>query len=296
MNDQPPHPTPHPIADPTADPAVAAPVSAGADPTAVPLPAAPPVAPEWSGEPGSAWGAPFASQPGPAYGAQPAPAYGPAQPGAYPGYPGAWNPPAPAPGSGGTSGFAIASLVFGIFGGVLLSTIFGLVALAQIRKRGKTGRGLAIAGLTFSGCWILVIVVAVTFAILTDSGNDSTNSASGNADPTIAVTLLKPGNCVNGIQTSGSIADLPIVSCADPHEGEVYAVFTLPDGAWPGVTTVQKQAEKRCQDELETFAPNAADTVEVFYLHPVQRTWPRDRGVTCLATDSRGKTTGTVGG
>lgn len=136
-------------------------------------------------------------------------------------------------GSGGSSGFATASLLFGLLGGVLLSAIFGIIALSRIRKRGQTGRGQAIAGLALSGCWLLVIVIGATFAILSDAGDDYPNVAHGNAEPTISVTDLKPGYCVNGIQTTSDMADLPIVSCAEPHEAEAYAVSTLPDGAWP---------------------------------------------------------------
>ena len=42
-----------------------------------------------------------------------------------------------------TNGFAIASLIFGIIGGVLLSVIFGFVALSQIKKR-KIGEPLKV--------------------------------------------------------------------------------------------------------------------------------------------------------
>src|SRR5215831_2024091 len=61
---------------------------------------------------------------------------------------------APPPPRRPTNGFAIASLIFGILGGVVLSVIFGLVALSQIRRRQQSGRGLAIAGLALSGACI----------------------------------------------------------------------------------------------------------------------------------------------
>ena len=326
MNDQPPGPTPpNPAAD---DPTVVQPPgsdSPASRPSATDWPAeagpsfgTPPVepygaqpGPSYDAQPGEPFGpqgdsygpsygaqsgAPYGAQPGPAFGAQPGPAYGAPQPSAYSGYPAPGTPGTPgypAPGSGGTSGFAIASLIFGILGGILFSVIFGIVALVQIRKRGQTGRGLAIAGLTLSGCWVLLIIIGVTAAILSDSGNgDGTGSAAGS--DTVAVTTLKPGDCINGIQSNGAIEDLPVIECGLPHEGEVYAIFDLPAGPWPGDAAVQKQAETRCQAEFKSYAPNAADSVEVLFLHPLQQSWTRDRGVTCVATDERGTSTGSV--
>jgi len=263
----------------------------------------PPPAPPYA-QPGAPYGAqpgaPYGAQDGTPYGAQPGPAYGAPQPGGYPGFPAPGAPGFgyPPPGSGGTSGFAIASLIFGILGGVLFSVIFGIVALFQIRKRGQTGRGLAITGLALSGCWVLLIIGGITAAIISDADNNSAGgSSSSTADTdsgTVSVTKLKPGNCINGLTGTGSIEDLPVVSCALPHEGEVYAVFELPAGPWPGDTVVQEQSEKRCKAELKTYAPKAADTVEVLYLHPLQLSWSRDRGVTCVATDERGTGVGSV--
>jgi hypothetical protein len=261
----------------------------------------------YGGQPGAPYGgqsgAPYGAQDGtpPPYGAQPGPAYGAPQPGAYPGYPASGAPGYPPPGSGGTSGFAIASLIFGILGGVLFSVIFGIVALFQIRKRGQTGRGLAITGLVLSGCWVLLIAGGITAAIISDAGNSSASSSSSSGGSTadtdsgsVSVTKLKPGNCINGLNGIGSIEDLPVVACTLPHEGEVYAVFELPAGPWPGDTAVQEQSETRCKAELKTYAPKAAETVEVLYLHPLQLSWSRDRGVTCVATDERGTSVGSV--
>src|SRR5262245_11533700 len=70
----------------------------------------------------------------------------------------------PPPADRSTNGFAIASLVLGIIGGILLSVIFGIVALTQIKNRGQKGKGLAIAGLACSGAWVLGIVAVIAVA------------------------------------------------------------------------------------------------------------------------------------
>jgi peptidyl-prolyl cis-trans isomerase B (cyclophilin B) len=61
-----------------------------------------------------------------------------------------------------TSGLAVAAFVLGVCGFGIVAVIFGHVALADIRKTDKDGRGLALAGL-----WLGYIVAAFwTLAIL----------------------------------------------------------------------------------------------------------------------------------
>jgi len=69
----------------------------------------------------------------------------PARDPVYPQY--SYPYPAPPP---KTNWWAVASFVLGLVGVIVLSVVFGLVALSQA-KRGASGRGLAIAGLVLSG-------------------------------------------------------------------------------------------------------------------------------------------------
>ncbi|MBW3556105.1 MAG: DUF4190 domain-containing protein [Actinobacteria bacterium] len=79
-------------------------------------------------------------------------------------------PPPPAPSAAaGTNGFAIAALILGAIGAVVLAPIFGIIALIQIRKRGQPGKGLAIAGLVLAGSWTLLIVAVAVVVLLTDA-------------------------------------------------------------------------------------------------------------------------------
>jgi Domain of unknown function (DUF4190)/Domain of unknown function (DUF1707) len=84
--------------------------------------------------------------------------------------------PAPAPPArptfvrvqGPTNGFAIASMVVGLFWmwwiGSVLAIVFGHVALNQIARSGQAGRGLAITGLVL-GYLGLATLLAVLLAI-----------------------------------------------------------------------------------------------------------------------------------
>ena len=283
-------PGPTPGAPQTGPAAVATPGTAQTGPAADPAPGAAQTGPTTDPTPGAALADPAAAaaQAGPAYGGPPsAAAYQgyPAPPGGagFPGYP-------PAPAKGGTNGFAIAALIFGILGGVLLSIIFGIVALVQIRKRGQGGRGLAIAGLVVAGGWALVLASAVTYGII----SGATGDGGSGTDSTTAVTRLAPGDCVNDLEESDAIQNLPVVPCTTPHDGEVYAVFDLADGDWPGDAAVQAQAEKRCGDEFDGYTSAPSDGLELFYLHPLQRSWSLDRSVTCIVTDESGPRTGSL--
>lgn len=63
-----------------------------------------------------------------------------------------------------TNGWAIASLVTALCGLTIVPVICGHVALAQIRRTGDTGYGLAIAGLII-GYLQIVLVAIVLIAV-----------------------------------------------------------------------------------------------------------------------------------
>ena len=69
--------------------------------------------------------------------------------------------------AGGTNGWAIAAFVVGILGGTILSVIFAIVALVQIKVRHQRGLGLAIAALVISTAWIAAITAVIAYGIST---------------------------------------------------------------------------------------------------------------------------------
>ncbi len=260
--------------------------------------------PSGSGQYGS-WNPP------PAGGAWPPPAGigGYPEPGGYPespyaagGYPqpGGYPPPGgyPAPQrKPGTNGFAIASLIFGIIGGALLGFIFGFIALSQTKRTGQGGRGLAIAGLILSAMWTIGLVLAVILVITTSATRDTGGTVTQGGD--ISATQLKVGDCVNDLHTSTDVQSLPGVPCAQSHEGEVFAVFDLPSGVYPGQAAVREQAGTECNTRLAAYSPSALDnpSLGLVTLYPQQQSWEGgDRGVVCIATDKTGPTTGSIQG
>jgi hypothetical protein len=244
---------------------------------------------------GQPYGQPTSAQP--AYG-QPAsglPAYGQPAPGQQPyGQPQVFGPPA----AQGTNGFAIASLIFGILGGILFAVIFGIVALTQIPKRNQKGKGLAITGLVLSVVWLLVCGGALAIGALSDKDSGSTGTDGLTTSQT---SDLKVGDCVNGINGKDGTQfsrNPPKVACSTPHEGEVFKVITLSDGAFPGDTEVQKQSEDGCGGALDSYAPAAkTKDLEVYFLYPTRSSWlGGDRDITCFAVSEGDKIVGPLNG
>src|SRR6266496_553061 len=90
---------------------------------------------------------------------------------------------------------------------------------------------LAVVGIIL-GVIALVGVAAGVLAVVTHGFRPKTVVTYRPA----AVFGLRPGQCVN----IGSDALKPtVLSCARPHDAEVFAVFTLPAAPWPGTSAVR---------------------------------------------------------
>ncbi len=220
------------------------------------------------------------------------------------------------PPSQGTNGFAIAALIFGIIGGALLGFIFGFIALSQTKRTGQNGRGMAIAGIVLSALWTvgLLLLIILAVASSTPSGPVTPTTfptASPTAEPTteppvttapstaISATELQVGDCLNDLTNSTDVSSLPSVDCTQPHQGEVFAVFDLPPGPYPGADGVDDLVSKGCNARLAEYSPGAPsdDAVGLFSVYPLEQNWERgDREVVCIAKATSGTTTGSIKG
>ncbi|QRP48045.1 DUF4190 domain-containing protein [Amycolatopsis sp. FDAARGOS 1241] len=180
-------------------------------------------------------------------------------------------PPPPQP---KTNGFAIASLILAIPAlSLMLSIVFGFVALVQTRRDGRPGKGLAIAGLSVSGAWLVVIAVSVAVTL---SGSDS-------------VFAVHKGDCF----TTESSTTITRVACDQPHGDEVYAVIALPGGdAYPGEETLAALSRDYCTGEQDAFFVNTSPptnlVMAVYYPH--EAAWRGDdhSAVCTLESESGG--------
>ena len=183
---------------------------------------------------------------------------------------------APPPGPqrpGGTNGWAIAAFVVGILGGTILSVIFAIVALVQMKGRHQRGRGLAIAALVISAAWIAIITSVIAYGISTQG-------------KTVQATDLNTGDCVKDAYESELPTSVKRVRCDRPHYGEVFAVLTQPDGApYPGDQPAMARGED-CGPKFFDYAPNSPEgqVFSVALAYSTAQAWANgDRSVVCVA-------------
>ncbi|MFB7088028.1 DUF4190 domain-containing protein [Streptomyces sp. NPDC056296] len=233
---------------------------------------------------------------------------GPPPPGQYPQgpyppqqpYPGGWGQPYGAyPRQPPVNGVAIAAFVLGVLCFVpAVGLVLGLIALAQIRRRGERGKGFAVAGSVLSSVGLALWVLSLSTGAAADFWDGFRDAARGEG----TAYSLEKGQCFT--TPSGSLQgvtyDVDEVPCEEEHDGEVFAAFELPGGSFPGDGEITRKADERCYALQDTYAMDrwALPTdVDVYYLTPTSQSWRTgDREITCLFgnTDERGTLTGSL--
>ncbi|MFD5129001.1 DUF4190 domain-containing protein [Streptomyces olindensis] len=194
---------------------------------------------------------------------------------------------------------AVTALVLGVLCFLpALGLVLGLIALRQIKRSGQSGRGLAIAGAVLSSVGIVLWTAVLATGAASDAWEGFKDSAQGNES-----LSLEKGDCFDapgGLE--GDTYDVDRVSCEGRHDGEVFAVVTLPGGSFPGDAEITDIADEKCyalQDQyaMDTWAMPA--DVDVYYLMPSRDSWRfGDRAITCVFgnTEARAGLTGSLRG
>lgn len=121
------------------------------------------------------------------------------------------------------------------------------------------------------------------------------------AEGTEMVTFaeLEVGQCLPFIEWDEEVYELPIVPCDQPHTDEVYLIFDVPDGEFPGDDALQSAATERCESAFGEFVgrPYAESELDMYWFVPTQASWNRldDRAIQCIAF-SYDEVTGTLEG
>jgi len=109
-----------------------------------------------------------------------------------------------------------------------------------------------------------------------------------------AVFGLRPGECIN---SAGNGLNVTVLSCATPHDAEVFATFSLPQGAWAGASAVQQDAANGCVIRLSGYLNPQLATAALSqeYVYPNQAAWQAgERTVVCEVSAVSGQLTGSV--
>jgi hypothetical protein len=190
----------------------------------------------------------------------------------------------------GTNGFAIAAFVLGLIGGVLLSVIFGIVALTKLRDRPQRGKGLAIAGLCLSGVWIVGVVAVLVVGSMTAAQRSATGQITKNGH--LNVFSLHTGDCFQnptGSQPDQGMTQVTAVSCASPHNAQVISQLPVSGSAYPGDAAFRAQALPGCKASITTVVDSSkvTATMKLLWIYPLPQSWADgQRTISCLIVDS----------
>ena len=158
-------------------------------------------------------------------------------------------------------------------------------------ERDREGRG--VSWLVTAGVVVVVLALAAAAGALAVATHGFRPKTVVTYRPA-AVFSLRAGDCLNSSQNGLSVT---ILSCATPHEAEVFATFRLTGSGWPGGAAIQQQADDGCSERMAGYLNpelmNAGLTEE--YVYPDQKAWQAGvRTVVCEVSSSTGPLTGSV--
>jgi Septum formation len=158
--------------------------------------------------------------------------------------------------------------------------------------------------LPVAGAAVCISLAGCTFPVA------SAPSASPTASPGAPVGIdpfsLRVGDCIDDDFTPGEVMEVPVIDCEQEHTAEAYHSERLPDGEYPGLDEVKKEAVETCLERFETFAGIDYDNsqhLDLAWYYPTEGSWSTgDREVLCLvmqvdpATGETVPTSGTLRG
>lgn len=132
---------------------------------------------------------------------------------------------------------------------------------------------------TTSGCSLISNLLPGSEPVRDESGQISeTNDAAD-------VFAIAVGDCLNDVSGT-QVSTVPVVPCGEPHQYEAFAAMNLPDGDYPEVDEITKQADEFCYGEFESYVGISYDesALDFSYFYPQTDSWANgDREILCLA-------------
>ena len=154
-------------------------------------------------------------------------------------------------------------------------------------------KGRGISWLVTAGVVLVVIAVAAAAGALVVATHGFRPKTIVTYRPA-AVFSLRAGECINSSSNGLSVT---VLSCATPHQAEVFATFRLAGSSWPGTAAVQRQASNGCANRLAGYLnPQLANAgLAQEYVYPDRDAWQANvRTVVCEVSAATGPLTGSV--
>lgn len=120
------------------------------------------------------------------------------------------------------------------------------------------------------------------------------NAAGRGTTPSPATTevdfaQVKAGDCYNN-PPGDPVYTLPELPCQQPHDGQVFFVFTMPTGKYPGDDAVDASAEHTCGDRFARIRRHLTGPFDYAYFTPARDAWKaRDRSTQCAVIRTDGQ-------
>jgi hypothetical protein len=111
---------------------------------------------------------------------------------------------------------------------------------------------------------------------------------------TVAFDELKAGECLRVSDADNLPDEIPLVPCTQAHQLEVFGVFDLPAGAWPGDDSVEAAADHGCSRLFTSYVGASADDPKYTWSDylPSKEDWSHDfRRVVCTDETFPGSST-----
>jgi hypothetical protein len=100
------------------------------------------------------------------------------------------------------------------------------------------------------------------------------------------------GQCFQDQDAATEVSEVEVVDCDDAHDNEVYGLFDLPDGDYPGADAVQEAAVLGCYERFEGFVGRDYESsrLDFGWLHPTSESWDNgDHEVICMLSELSGE-------
>ena len=121
------------------------------------------------------------------------------------------------------------------------------------------------------------------------------------AEPAASVFELEMGTCLNdaSVPEGADLADIPQVSCDQPHDSELFGIITVDDETYPGADVLIQKGQDGCQLRFGDFVgiDFRSSTLDFHFYYPTPSSWSQgDRTIYCMVVDPGLQVTGSLQG